>query len=117
MKATYGEVKNGTCGYEDPKTLCHDMHDDGCNGHCKKIECREIFKAPITDSGEKKSKKGLLCVLGHDTNKGIGIHVIDQCTWKQEQKGLLTTIFKDGKLIKQTSLDEIRERLNKKLEK
>lgn len=117
MKATYGEVKNGTCGYEDPETLCHDMHDDGCNGHCKKIECREIFKAPITDSGEKKSKKGLLKVIVPGGDGGSNIIVEDQQTWEQEQTGLLTTIFKDGKLIKQTSLDEIRERLNKKLEK
>lgn len=99
MKATYGEITKQV--------------GDGVKEVWEETECREIFKAPITDSGEKKSKKGLLCVLGHDTNKGTGIHVIDQCTWEQEQKGLLTTIFKDGKLIKQTSLDEIRERLNK----
>lgn len=39
------------------------------------------------------------------------IIVDDQCTWKEEQKGLLTTVFKDGKLIKPTTLQEIRERL------
>ncbi len=39
----------------------------------------------------------------------------DQCTWEQEQGGLLTTVFKDGKLVKETTLEEIRERLNNSL--
>lgn len=39
------------------------------------------------------------------------IGVIDQCTWEQESKGLLTTVFKDGKLIKKVSLEEIRNKL------
>jgi nicotinic acid phosphoribosyltransferase len=42
------------------------------------------------------------------------LSVKDQCTWKEEQLGLLTTVFKDGKLVKETTLDEIRNRLNGK---
>jgi nicotinamide phosphoribosyltransferase len=86
-------------------------------------EWREIFKDPITDDGTKKSKKGLLRVQIQKScikdDKGIVLStdkkliVEDQCTWEQEQKGLLTTIFKDSKLLKETSLDEIRLRLNK----
>ena len=67
-------------------------------------EGREIFKDPITDDGTKKSKKGLLHV-----NKGL--QVIDQVTWEEEKHGYLTTVFKDGKLVKETSLDDIRKRL------
>ena len=74
-------------------------------------EGREIFKDPITDDGTKKSKKGLLQVY----SKHNKIYVEDQCCWEQEKLGLLTTVFKDGKLVKETTLDEIRERLNNTL--
>lgn len=37
----------------------------------------------------------------------------DQCTWEEESKGLLQTVFKDGKLTRQTTLTEIRNKLNK----
>jgi len=114
MKATYGEITHeGNCGYEDPEEMCCDYHDNGCSGKCKNpiIEAREIFKDPITDDGTKKSKKGLLKVQ-HYEQDSMDIHVIDQQTWKEEQEGLLETVFKDSKLIKSTTLEEIRERLN-----
>jgi nicotinic acid phosphoribosyltransferase len=69
-------------------------------------EGREIFKDPITDDGTKKSKKGLLRVVQHEQ-----LEVLDQQTWSGEGASLLTTVFKDGKLVKQTSLDDIRKRL------
>jgi len=81
MKATYGEV----------------------NG-----EGREIFKDPITDDGTKKSAKGLLQVNMDDNLK---IVCMDQCNWEQESRGLLKTVFRDGELIKEVSLEEIRERI------
>ena len=71
------------------------------------IEEREIFKDPITDDGTKKSKKGLLRVVQHEK-----LEVIDQQTWKGEQSSLLTTVFKNGKLIRETNLEEIRTRLS-----
>lgn len=82
MKATYGEV-------------------DGVG--------REIFKDPITDDGTKKSKKGLLQVNMDDD---LNIMCFDQQTWEQEKQGLLQTVFLDGKLVKETSLEEIRNRLS-----
>lgn len=89
MKATYGEV----------------------NG-----EGREIFKDPITDDGTKKSKKGLLQV-NYEAKEPNGWNIVcyDQQTWQQESEGLLTTIFKDGKLVKETTLEEIRQRINSTL--
>lgn len=68
---------------------------------------REIFKDPITDDGTKKSKKGLLKV------NLINNELIckDQCTKEEEKEGLLEVVFKDSKLIKETSLEEIRNRL------
>jgi nicotinamide phosphoribosyltransferase len=104
MKATYGEVR-----IDAPEGFKYD------NG----IDCIEIFKDPITDDGTKKSKKGLLQVNYQGCNGSCGIcdHscepivCYDQQTWEQEQKGLLTTVFKDGKLVKTTTLEEIRNKL------
>ena len=99
MKATYGEITHKSNPTLDE--LGFDPY----------VEPREIFKDPITDDGTKKSKKGLLQVY----SKHNKIYVEDQCCWEQEKLGLLTTVFKDGKLIKETTLDEIRERLNNQL--
>ncbi len=93
MKATYGEIT-------------HQYFPDGYDY----IEPREIFKDPITDDGTKKSKKGLLRVDAYD-RETKQIYVIDQCTWEEEQGGLLQTVFKDGVLVTKTSLQEIRDRL------
>lgn len=91
MKATYGE-------------LTHKKFSG------QYVEAREIFKDPITDSGEKKSKKGLLQVFERGM-KGE-IVCLDQCTWEQEDGGLLQTVFEGGKMVNQTTLTEIRNRLN-----
>ncbi len=68
---------------------------------------REIFKNPITDDGTKKSKKGLLKVV----EENGAIICKDQQTWQQEREGLLNTIFIDGELVLEHTLEEIRERL------
>lgn len=73
---------------------------------------RDIFKSPKTDNGMKKSAKGLLRV--DEVTNGLGvkrIELTDQISSKEEQEGMLETVFKDGKLVKETSLQEIRERL------
>lgn len=105
MKATYGEI---THKYTHPLGTIRGGITEN------RIEPREIFKDPITDDGTKKSKKGLLNVYNLTDHGGefLKIECRDQCTWKEESKGLLTTVFKDGKLIKTTTLDEIRNRLN-----
>ncbi len=69
---------------------------------------REIFKDPITDDGTKKSKKGLLRVH----NGPVGLECIDQCSWTDEMGGELQTVYLNGELVKETTLDEIREILN-----
>ena len=78
------------------------------SSYCPHTECRNIFKDPITDDGVKKSAKGLLCV---DLDDELNYHLIDQCSKEQEQKGCLETVFKDGVLVKEVSLSEIRRRL------
>jgi nicotinamide phosphoribosyltransferase len=68
---------------------------------------REIFKDPITDDGTKKSAKGLMKVeLENGTYK-----LIDQVTWEKEKQGELKEVFRDGKLLIDQTLTEIRQRL------
>lgn len=96
MKATYGEIS-------------HNFNTDYPHSEGEPyIELREIFKDPITDDGTKRSKKGLLAVHSITKNQ---IVVLDQQSWEGESKGLLTTVFKDGKLTRTTTLEEIRNKL------
>lgn len=67
-----------------------------------------IFKDPKTDS-KKKSAKGLLMVVQDESGNFI-LH--DEVSKEQEATGCLQTIWKDGKFVKRTSLQEIRERLS-----
>lgn len=71
--------------------------------------CIDIFKDPITDSGEKKSAKGLLSVVIED-----GEYVLKEgITWEQsENETELVEVFRDGKITKEYSLSEIRKRLH-----
>jgi len=64
----------------------------------------DIYKDPITDDGTKKSLKGLIMV-----DENLNVHT--QCTKEQEATGLLHTIYEDGKFYNQTTLTEIRKRL------
>lgn len=72
---------------------------------------RELFKDPITDSGIKKSAKGLLRVEKTED----GFVLFDQQTMEQEQQGELKTVFENGQLIRACRLNEIRERLANQL--
>lgn len=67
----------------------------------------EIFKDPVTDSGMKKSAKGLLRV-----NLVNGEYVLkDQCTPEEEAGGELKEVFRDGKLLIDDTLANIRARV------
>lgn len=71
-------------------------------------EAKEIFKNPKTDSGMKKSLKGLLQVYKED-----GVYKVkDQVSKEEEQQGCLQTIFKNGVLYKAGFLDTIRQNVN-----
>jgi len=70
-------------------------------------EGREIFKDPITDSGTKKSARGLLRVEKTEN----GFKLFDQQTPEQEKQGELKTVFKNGSLVVEQSLMDIRARL------
>ncbi|MES2775247.1 MAG: nicotinate phosphoribosyltransferase [Bacteroidota bacterium] len=84
MKATYGEV----------------------NG-----EHREIYKDPVTDDGTKKSAKGLMQIR-KDANGHYELK--DQASWEEEKQGELKEVFRDGKLLIDLSLAEIRATIQAK---
>ncbi|MEQ1733214.1 MAG: nicotinate phosphoribosyltransferase [Bacteroidia bacterium] len=70
-------------------------------------EGRAIFKDPITDDGTKKSAKGLMKITLEN-----GVYTLqDQATWEQEQQGELKEVLRDGKLLINQSLAEIRSRV------
>jgi nicotinamide phosphoribosyltransferase len=111
VKATYGELtKDVRAGF------------DGDNEVFEKIvESREIFKAPITDDGTKKSAKGLLKVQEVLVPDSLGkLHhstyvLKDQVSKEEEEQGALKTVFKDGLFLRQYSLSDIRNRLKNSL--
>jgi nicotinamide phosphoribosyltransferase len=70
-------------------------------------EGKEIFKDPKTDSGFKKSARGLLSVY----EDGGTLKLKDQCTGKEELESLLELVYNDGELIREQSLSEIRTKI------
>lgn len=71
---------------------------------------QDIFKCPATDDGTKNSATGLLRV-----DKVDGEYVLrEKVTPEEEAGGELKTIFEDGKMIRVTTLQEIRNTLWKK---
>lgn len=75
-------------------------------------QATELFKDPVTDGGTKKSAKGLLRV----EREGDNFVLYDQQTKEQEAQGCLQTVFKDGVLVKETTLEEIRKLVDQQLE-
>ena len=71
----------------------------------------ELFKDPVTDSGTKKSAKGLLRV-----EKINGEYkLFDQQTPEQEAQGELKVIFENSQMLVDETLDVIRQRINESL--
>ena len=66
-----------------------------------------IFKDPKTDSGTKKSAKGLLQVV----QDGDTLKVNQDVSWDQEKQGLLRTVYLDGKITVSETFADIRSRL------
>jgi nicotinamide phosphoribosyltransferase len=68
-----------------------------------------IFKDPKTDSGTKKSAKGLLCV--HKSPLSVDYILVDQVSAEGEQKGELKTVYLNGNILVDDSFEVIRNRL------
>lgn len=70
----------------------------------------EIYKDPKTDGGVKKSAKGFLKVNEDMT--------LSECVSKEDcATGMLKTVFLNGQLVTETSLSEIRTKLNEAVRK
>jgi nicotinamide phosphoribosyltransferase len=71
----------------------------------------EIFKDPITDGGMKKSAKGLTVVYKDDNGE---YYLKDQATVEEvlSENNQLKVRFKDGQFYNQTTLTEIRQKIN-----
>ena len=115
---TYQYNTRDTLGFA-AKGAWFEVKDIGkCNcGHTIECDCIKeynIYKDPITDDGTKKSLKGLLRVdyVNDYGQKNPEIKVFTEQTPLQESTGLLQVIYEDGKFYNQTSLTEIRKKLN-----
>ena len=72
-------------------------------------EAKEIFKNPKTDSGMKKSLKGLIRVCQDELGN---LFAVDCVSKEEEEKSLLQTVFKDGVIRKSYTLADIRKNVN-----
>jgi len=73
-------------------------------------EPRPIEKDPVTDHG-KRSKKGLLHLQKFNTDIGVTYRTLDECDWLGEAGGELETVFENGDLCKEYTLDDVRDTL------
>ena len=109
------EEKTGKCSLGGHMNGCPDGSEQLCELGFKCMcpetvyKSYDIYKDPVTDDGTKKSLKGLLQVTYDDNMK---IVCLQQCTPEQEDKGLLQTIYQDGNFSNQTTLTQIRAKLN-----
>lgn len=72
-------------------------------------EERELFKDPVTDPG-KRSHKGLMRL----DRVSDGTYVTtDRVSEAEEKQGLLQEVYRDGKILKTWTFDEVRARVRK----
>lgn len=100
---TYQYNTRDTFGFAMKATYIEKLVDN-------KIVGEAIFKDPVTDSGMKKSAKGLVKVVEEDGK----IVLKDECTWDEvnAEDNLLKPVYING-FVRWTDLTEIRERINK----
>lgn len=70
-------------------------------------EGRELSKDPVTDNGVKKSARGLLRV----EREGDDFVLYERQTPEQEAQGALEEVFRDGRLLRDETLAQLRERV------
>lgn len=70
-------------------------------------EGREIFKDPVTDDGTKRSAKGLIKIVRENDQ----YKMMDQVSWTEEANGELKEVFRDGKLLIDWTLQQVRARV------
>lgn len=71
-------------------------------------EWKDVFKSPATDPG-KVSKKGRLQLIRSDSGE---YQTVNERPWNHN---ILVPVYEDGKLLKDYTLTEVRERANREL--
>lgn len=86
-----------------------DSYSFAIKGSHSVVDGKELSmqKTPKTAASSKTSARGLLRV----EKEGDNFVLYDQQTWEQEAQGELQTVYENGKLVKETSLAEIRNLL------
>jgi nicotinamide phosphoribosyltransferase len=72
----------------------------------------EVYKDPVTDDGTKKSLRGLIAAHKDNNNK---YYAKDRATWEEVLNCEYKPVFRDSKILYETSLSEMRERVNNNL--
>ncbi len=114
MKSTYCEVEKHGCKHcteidaEEAKDITENCGSDKCEFKSTIYQI-PIFKDPITDDGTKKSAKGLIAV--YKDAKGE-YYLKDMATWEEVMNCEFKIIFKDSKLLKDYTLQEVRDNFN-----
>ena len=72
---------------------------------------RDVFKDPVTDKG-KRSKMGRLALIENEKLAGPCYRTIREDQYVYGVKNLLVDVYRDGKLLKDYTLKEIRDRSN-----
>ena len=65
-----------------------------------------LFKDPVTDDGTKKSAKGLLSVHRDENGK---IYLEQECSFEEEDTGMLLHVYSDGKLVAPITWANVRQ--------
>ncbi len=71
---------------------------------------KNIFKKPKTDDGTKNSAKGLIAVYN---GKHEWFSMKEEATWDEVKNCALELVYRDGALIRNESIDEIRKTLRR----
>ena len=74
-------------------------------------ELREIFKDPKTDDGTKRSARGLLAVFENSAGELV---LEEQTTWDRVRNCAFEPVFRDGELLRDETLADIRDRLRER---
>lgn len=108
QKATYAEVECPNCEISHTAAI----QCSTCSG-TNRVGI-EVYKDPVTDDGTKKSAKGLTVVYLDENDVP---YLKDQATWEEvnSEANQLKVIFRNSKMIKEISLEEIRENVRKSL--
>ena len=105
---TYQCVTRDNLGLAMKATYC-ELEQVDEQGNTTAVK-KNIYKDPKTVVGmPKKSLKGLLCVDTTNDRSLVPYCVRDEVTEQDEQGGALEVVFTNGKITKETTLDEIRK--------